>query len=286
MKVAVAQLAPGPDRAQNIQRTIDMIREAAGQGVELVVLPELCTSPYLLVGDALDEWAEDIPDGLAVQRWLREARWLGLYLVAGLLERAGDSYFNTAVVLGPQGLVSRYRKAHLFGWERHRLTAGDDGFHVARVQDVRVGVLICYDLRFPEAVRLLALAGAQVLCVPTTWTDVGKPQPLDGYGWCAAAHLAVGYAYANRVFVLCAGRVGREGTVQYLGNSLVVGPGGQVLAGPADPNAETVLVAEVDPLQADDKRVGPDNDVVRDRRTDLYVLAVAPGPAARWQESP
>ena len=135
-----------------------------------------------------------------------------------------------------------------------------------------MGILVCYDLRFVEVVRLLALAGVQLLCVPTTWTDVGKPQPLDANGWCAAAHLAVGHAYANKMFVLCAGRVGQEGDVRYLGNSLIVSSSGQTLAGPAGPESETILVAEIDPSEASNKRIGHDNDVFRDRRTDLYSL--------------
>lgn len=272
MKVSVAQLAPGLDRTQNIQRTIDVMQEAASQDADLIVLPEMCTSPYLLKDAALDGWAEEIPGGAVIQCWLQEARKLKLYLVAGILERAGDEYFNSAVALGPQGLMAHYRKAHLFGWERHRLTAGNNGFPTLDVHGAKAGVLVCYDLRFVEVVRLLALAGVQLLCVPTTWTDVGKPQPLDKHGWCAAAHLAVGHAYANKMFMLCAGRVGQEGTVRYLGNSLIVGSNGQTLAGPASPETETILVAEIEPSQADNKRIGQYNDVFEDRRTDLYTL--------------
>jgi len=272
MKVSVAQLSPGSDRVQNIQRAIDVMQEVASQAGDLLVLPEMCTSPYLLKDKALDDWAEEIPGGGTIQRWLQEARRLKLYVAAGILERAGDKYFNSAVVFGPQGLMAHYRKAHLFGWERHRLTGGDHGFPTMDIHGTKAGILVCYDLRFVEVVRLLALAGVQLLCVPTTWTDVGKPQPLDAHGWCAAAHLAVGHAYANKMFMLCAGRVGQEGNVRYLGNSLIVGPSGQTLAGPADPEAETILIAEIDPTQADNKRIGPDNDVFGDRRTDLYTL--------------
>lgn len=272
MKVAVAQLAPGADRTQNIQRTVDVIEEAARQAVDLIVLPEMCISPYLLKDALLDDWAEAVPEGVVLQRWLRESQKHNLYIIAGILERAGDKYFNSAVAIGPQGLLAHYRKAHLFSWERHRLEAGDNGFSTLDVSGTKTGILVCYDLRFVEVVRLLALAGVQMLCVPTTWTDVGKPQPLDRHGWCAAAHLAVGHAYANKMFMLCAGRVGQEGTVRYLGNSLIVGSNGQTLAGPADPETETILVAEIDPSQASNKHIGQDNDVIGDRRTDLYTL--------------
>ena len=275
MKVAVAQLAPEFDPTRNVEKTLDAMREAAGRGAKLVVLPEMCLSPYQLEGEPLERWAQEIPGGMSVQRWLRESKALGIYVVAGLLERAGADYYSTAAVLGPQGFLSCYRKAHLFGWERHRLAAGNRGFLSVEIQGTRLGVLICYDLRFMEAVRLLALEKVQLLCVPTAWTDIGKPQPLDRYGLCAAAHMSLGYAYANRMFVLCANRVGREKGVGYLGNSLVAGPAGETFAGPAGPEETTILVADVDPKQADDKHVGEDNDVLADRRVDLYTIELA-----------
>ena len=275
MKVAVAQLAPEYDPTRNVEKTLDAMREAARRGAQLVVLPEMCLSPYQLEGEPLERWAQEIPGGISVQRWLRESKVLGIYVVAGLLERAGGDYYNTAAVLGPQGFLSCYRKAHLFGWERHRLAAGNRGFLSLEIQGTRLGVLICYDLRFMEAVRLLALEKVQLLCVPTAWTDIGKPQPLDRYGLCAAAHMSLGYAYANRLFVLCANRVGREKGVGYLGNSLVAGPTGETFAGPAGPEETTILIADVDPKQADDQHVGKENDVLADRRVDLYNIGLA-----------
>ncbi len=212
-----------------------------------------------------------------MQAWRRACQRLGITLVAGLLEREGEAYFNTSLLLDPQGRVARYRKAHLFGWERRRLTPGPALPQVWETPTARLASLICYDLRFLEAVRLLALAGVQLLCVPTTWTDVGKPQPFDRYGLPAAAHLALGHAYANRIFVLCAGRVGQEKGVRYLGSSLIAGPSGQILAGPGDGTSEALLVADIQPAQADHKGIGPDNHVLADRRKDLYRLeAVRP----------
>jgi len=273
MKVAVAQLAPGIDPEQNLDGTIAAMRQAAAQGAKLLVLPELCTSPYQLGDESLDRWAEEISTGKSVQQWIREAKSLGMILVAGILERDRNRYYNSAVILGPQGVVGVYRKAHLFSWERRRLAPGNGGFSPVDAGQVRLGVLICYDLRFVEAVRLLALQGIQLLCVPTTWTNVGKPQSYDQNGLCAAAHLALGHAYASRIFVLCAGRIGVERNVRYLGNSLIAGPSGHALAGPAGGEETGVLIAEIDCGQASDKHVGPDNDVLADRRTDLYKLS-------------
>lgn len=272
MKVAVGQLAPGEDLSRNVDGAVSAIRQAAAEGAELVVLPEMCISPYQLGEEPLEPWAVEIPAGQPVQCWLRETKAHGCFLVAGVLERDGDRYYNSAVVLGPQGLLAHYRKAHLFGWERRRLSPGSQEFHPVDTGKARLGVLICYDLRFAEAVRLLVLQKAQLLCVPTAWTNIGKKQPWDRWGLCAAAHMALGYSYANRVFLLCAARVGEEKGVLYLGNSLIAGPGGELLAGPAGPGETTVLVAETDPRQADDKRVGEDNDLLADRRTDLYTI--------------
>ena len=274
LRVAVAQLAPGPDRATNEARTLALLQEAADAGAGLLVLPELCTSPYQLGEEPLAPWATEIPDGALVQEWRRACQRLGITLVAGLLEREGQAYFNTALRVTPDGQVARYRKVHLFGWERRRLTPGSTLPSVWASPAARLASLICYDLRFLEAVRLLALAGVQLLCVPTTWTDVGKPQPFDRYGLPAAAHLVLGHAYANRIFVLCAGRVGQEKGVRYLGSSLIAAPNGQILAGPADGTSPALLLADIEPTQADDKRIGPDNHVLADRREDLYRLEV------------
>jgi predicted amidohydrolase len=133
-----------------------------------------------------------------------------------------------------------------------------------------VGVLICYDLRFAEAVRILLLRGAEVLCVPTTWTDRGKPEPWDARGWCGADYLAAGHAYGNRLWVACADRAGQDGTVRTLGCSAIFAPTGVAVAGPASPAGEEVLVAEVDLARVDARRATAEMDLIEDRRPDLY----------------
>ena len=270
MKVAVAQIRPGSDKAQNLATTIRILESAAAQGVDLIVLPELATSPYQLRNANLSHWAEEIPIGSALTTWTDICRQHNIDLVAGVLEHADGHYYNSAIHIGPNGLQSCYRKIHLFGWERQRLSAGQQQPIQTHAGEAKIGSLVCYDLRFVELVRSVALNGVQLLCVPTTWTNVGKPEPFDRFGLPAAAHLALGHAYANKIFMLVAGRVGKEAGVGYLGGSLIAGPNGHLIAGPAAPDAETLLIADIDPSWADAKEIGAENHVFNDRRVDLY----------------
>lgn len=270
-RVAVVQLAApwGPPAVMRA-RTVQALHAAAARGAHLVVLPELCTISYdFRRRDDVAPHAEGL-DGPTVTAWAAVARQTGVHIVAGVPERDGPRVYNAAVVLGPGGVLGVYRKAHLYGFERGVFEPGDTGFPVWETPAGRLGVLICYDLRFAEAVRILLVRGAQVLCVPTTWTDRGKPQPWDQHGWCGAAYLAAGYAYGSRFWVACADRAGQDGRVRTLGCSAIFAPSGAAVAGPAPPDREDLLVAEVDPAVADGLRVTPDADLVRDRRPDLY----------------
>ncbi len=270
MKVAVAQLRPGLDKAQNIKTTVRTIESAAAQDVQLIVLPELATSPYQLRDADLCHWAEEIPASQTITVWSELCRKHNMNLVTGVLEQANGRYYNSAIHISPSGWQSCYRKIHLFGWERQRLSAGQQQPSVAQAGGAKIGSLVCYDLRFVELVRSVALNGIQLLCVPTTWTDVGKPEPFDKFGLPAAAHLALGHAYANKIFMLVAGRVGTEAGVGYLGSSLIAGPNGHLIAGPSDPDSEALLIADIDPSWADAKEIGTENHVFNDRRVDLY----------------
>ena len=280
-RIAVIQMAapwglPDPMR----ERTFRLLHEAAARGATLAVLPELCTISYDFHarGD-IDPRAESL-DGPSVIGWAAIARETGMHIVAGFPERAaderpaggrvGDRLYNSAVVIGPAGVIGTYRKAHLYHFERDIFTPGDGGFQVWDTPPGRVGVLICYDLRFAEAVRLLLLRGAQILCVPTTWTDRGKPEAWDARGWCGADYLAAGHAYGNRLWVACANRAGMDGTVRTLGCSAIFAPSGLVAAGPATPTGDQVLVADLDVARVDARRATPEMDLVRDRRPELY----------------
>lgn len=284
--LAVVQLRPTPhDPAGNRARTVAAIERAAAAGAALVVLPELATTGYAFPSrEALTAEAEPL-DGPAVAAWSAAAARHGIAIVAGLAERAAEGCYNTAVAIGPAGVAGVYRKAHLFAEERALFRPGNTGPVVVELRGIRVGLAICFDLRFVELPRALALLGAEVLAVPTTWTDLHKPQPYDARGWCMANVLAQAHAYINRVYVACADRVGAEAGVRYLGASVIFDPAGEPLAGPASPDGEELLVAPCEPARARDKALGAHNDLFADRRPELYGALLAgagpptPGPS-------
>ncbi len=272
LSVAVAQLQPVAGAIEeNRELTASAIEEAAGRGARLIVLPELCTSGYAgLDSLSVAAAAETLPGGPSLQLWTRLCQRLDVVLVAGLAERHQDAFYNSAVVVGPQGLIATYRKLHLFSFERTLFAPGQGGLCLVETPLGSLGVLICFDLRFPEAVRALALAGCQVLCLPTTWTNAFKPHPYDQQGYCQANRMAAVQAYLNRIYIACADRAGSEGDLRYLGNSCVVGPDGELAVELAGADGSQVLVCEIEPQRAVDKRLGPDNDLFADRRPEAY----------------
>ena len=176
--IACCQIAPVlGDVPANTALTVAAIRAAAEDGAALVVLPELASSGYMLADRAEALAAAQTSDGPTITAWAELARELGIVIVGGFCERddAGDPR-NSAVLVDPSGVRAVYRKAHL--WDRERLVfvAGDDAPPVVDTIVGRVGVVICYDLEFPEWVRVPALAGAQVLCAPTNWPLARHPE--------------------------------------------------------------------------------------------------------------
>ena len=270
VRIACLQMEPRVgERDLNLERTLEMIGQAADAGAGLVVLPELCNSGYVFsTREEALELAEDIPDGPSCLAWTDAAARQRLYIVAGIAERDGHSLYNSAVVIGPQGVIGTYRKTHLWAAENLFFEPGDLGVPVFRTGIGRIAVVICYDIWFPEVFRLAAIQGADILCVPTNWV----PMPDQPAGLPKMSNiLAMGGAHSNSMFLAAADRVGVERGQPFIGNSLIVSCTGWPLAGPASEDREEMLIADVNLSDARRKRNWNDfNQVLRDRRTDLY----------------
>lgn len=275
--VACAQPALAVGRPeQNLAAAQALVREAAGQGARLVVLPELLASGYVFTDAAeASRLAEDARTGSTATLLTSLARELDLVLVAGVCERdAADPpgvLRNSAVLVDASGVRAVYRKAHLWDAEPLVFTPGDEPPPVAETAVGRVALVVCYDLEFPEWIRLAALAGADVLCAPvnwprSTWPDGERP------GEVTRAQAA---ASTNHLWLLVADRCGAERGTDWVGGSVVVDPDGfpraRVDVGRADEASRpALLLAEIDVATARDKRISARNDVLGDRRPHLY----------------
>jgi predicted amidohydrolase len=270
IRVASVQTAPQMGCvAANLARSIELVEQAAAQGAQLVVLPELANTGYMFESrQEAFALAETVPDGPRAQAWIALAQRLGIYLVAGIAERSGDRLYNAALIAGPAGYLGTYRKLHLWGDENLFFEPGDLGLPVFHTELGRLGVAICYDGWFPEVYRLLAMRGADIVAVPTNWVPMPGQTP-DGP---AMAHaLAIAGAHSNGLTVVCADRVGTERGQPFVGRSLIVGSQGWTAAGPASFDQEEVLVAPVDLAASRRARqLNAFNHVLRDRRCDLY----------------
>ncbi|MCO5973392.1 nitrilase family protein [Actinoallomurus soli] len=286
VRVAVIQFAPQAgleNRAANSERALALASQAVEDGATLIVLPELATTGYSFRdrAEAYDH-AESVPAGETVRGWESFARRHGVYVVGGLAERDGVRLYDTAVLVGPDGYVGRYRKAHLWNEEKLWFTPGDLGFPVFETRIGRIGLLVCWDIWFPEAPRLLAQQGADIICSVNNW--VWTPPPIfDESGRCMASYLTMTAAHVNNVFIAAANRVGTDRGARFLGCSLIAGTNGWPIGRVAGAEEETILTADIDVVSARSAPIWtPLNDLIRDRRTDLYdsMLGYTRSPAA------
>ena len=272
VKVAAIQMEPQVGhKDENVRKSLACINDAADAGANLVVLPELCNSGYVFTTRAeAFELAEPVPDGPTCREWARVAAERGLYIIAGISERVEQELFNAAVLIGPQGHIGTYRKVHLWNEEHLHFEPGNLGFPVFTTPLGRIGMCICYDIWFPEAFRTCALRGADIVCVPTNWV----PIPGQAANREAMANILImGAAHTNSMYVAAADRVGTERGQPFIGCSLIASYTGWPIAGPASPDQEEILYAEVNLSDARRARSWNDyNVVLRDRRNDSYSL--------------
>lgn len=265
MRIAVLQ--SGVPAAGAMQRLRRAAQAAAAEGARLLVCPEMFTTGYNVPGIAD---AAQVAEGPWAQEVATVAEQAGLAILYGYPERVGGAVFNAAQLVDRDGRrLTSYRKTHLFGdLDAGLFEPGGGDFDVVDLDGVRVGVLICYDVEFPEAVRALALRGADLVAVPTA---LMRPYEV------VARTVVPARAFENGVYLAYANRVGAEGELSYCGESCVVAPDGTVLArAGAD---DELLVADIGPIEHD--VTSTDHTHLRDRRPELYGALTARQERAR-----
>ncbi len=267
--IACCQLAPVlGDPAANRELAVVAISEAVRRDASVVVLPELMSSGYVFESRAEAAACAERADGETVSLWAKLAAGHGIVIVGGFCEAVSDDVYNSAALVDGSGLRSVYRKAHLWDDEPRWFSAGCAEPPVVDTEFGRIGMMICYDLEFPEWVRVAALSGADLIAVPVNWPASSSPAPPgERSGEVVAAQAA---AAANGMFVAVADRCGTERGVDWLGGSVIVSRGGYPAAGPVGENRAAVLTATMDLRLARDKRISDLNDLFADRRPDLY----------------
>jgi len=282
MKVGLIQQKNTADRAANVEKLKANIRKAAGEGAELIVLQELHNGLYFCQTEdtSMFDLAETIP-GPSTETFGALAKELDIVLVLSLFEkRAPGLYHNTAVVLEKDGTIAgKYRKMHIPDdpayYEKFYFTPGDLGFEPIDTSVGRLGVLVCWDQWYPEAARLMAMRGAEMLIYPTAigWESSDTQEEKDRQlgAWVTIQR---GHAVANGLPVISVNRTGHEpdpsgqtGGIQFWGNSFVAGPQGELLT--VFPNdEEEVRVIEIDKTRGENvRRWWP---FFRDRRIDAF----------------
>ncbi|CAD2224262.1 Beta-ureidopropionase [Pseudoalteromonas sp. 3J6] len=282
LSVALVQQSNSDNAEHNIEKSIAGIRDAASKGAQLVVLQELHRSLYFCQTEDVDvfDLAETIP-GPSSNILGELAKELGIVIVASLFEkRATGLYHNTAVVLEKDGSIAgKYRKMHIPDdpgfYEKFYFTPGDLGFEPIQTSVGKLGVLVCWDQWFPEAARLMSMAGAELLIYPTAigWDprDDKDEQTRQKDAWVISQRA---HAVANGVPVISCNRVGHESDpsgqsdgIQFWGNSFIAGPQGEMLA-EADNQNEQILMVKLDQKRSENvRRIWP---YLRDRRIDHY----------------
>jgi predicted amidohydrolase len=261
MKAAFYQFTPSfGEKDKNIAKVISAVKDA---DLDLLVLPEFFATGYQFIStDEVAKLSEPIPDGSTTKALSDLSKEKGIYIVAGLSEKDGDKFYNSAILTGPEGFMGIYRKTHLFFEEKKYFCAGDTGFRVWDTPIGKIGIMICFDWFFPESARSLALLGAEIIAHPSNLVLPFCPDAMPVR------------CLENRVYAITANRTGteerKEGqSLTFIGKSEVVSPKAEILIR-AGEDEEALMIVDIDPAVASDKKLNPFNDILADRRPEKY----------------
>lgn len=247
------------DIAANIEK-IDSLLNDKQKTADIWVLPELASSGYNFSSkEEAMQLSESIHKSRFIQYLTRKAAELNTFFVSGFNEREENRLYNSAILVGPEGLMGHYRKLHLFNREKEYFEPGNKGLPVFDTPIGKIGILVCFDWMFPEVWRILALEGVHLICHPS---NLVLP-------YCQSA--IPGYALTNRIYIATTNRTGREQDLTFTGQSVLVNPAGEYLI-KAGESEETPLTCSVDISLAENKTMTPYNHAFTDRREDIYKL--------------
>ena len=261
MKAAFYQFGPSFGKKEdNLAKIIAAVKDA---DLELLVLPEFFATGYQFTStDEVAELSETIPDGYTTETLSALSKEKGIYIVAGLPEKDGDKFYNSAILTGPDGFIGSYRKTHLFFEEKLYFEPGDTGFRVWDTPIGKIGIMICFDWFFPESARSLAILGAEVIAHPSNLVLPFCPDAMPVR------------CLENRVYAITANRTGTEArkegqSLSFIGKSEIVSPKAEILVR-AGEDEDALMIVDIDPSLASNKKLNPFNDILTDRRPEKY----------------
>jgi len=249
-------------KEKNIGKVFDALKNV---DADLIVLPEFFATGYQFIStEEVSQLAEEIPQGHTTQSLIGLSREKDMYIAAGLPEKDGDKFYNSAILTGPEGFIGVYRKTHLFFEEKLWFTPGNTGFLVFPAPIGRIGIMICFDWFFPESMRTLALMGAEVVAHPA---NLILP-------YCPAAMPI--RCLENKVYAVTANRTGTEHrkkgqSLTFIGTSQITGPDGSICARAPEDKA-SLVIEDIDPEKTKNKSLNPFNDLLQDRRPEMYII--------------
>ncbi|MBI1819039.1 MAG: acyltransferase [Nitrospirae bacterium] len=254
------------EKKANVDQAVEMLSSA---NAELMVLPELFNSGYQFTAKSdVISLSEEIPDGYTTKKLIKIAKQKKMFIVAGIPEKKGKNFYNSAILVGPTGFIDVYRKIHLFYEEKVWFTPGNKQLKVHDIGKARIGMMICFDWFFPEVFRVLALSGADIICHPANLVLPHCPQAM------------ITRCLENRAFAVTANRVGheeREGKerLTFIGMSQIVSPKGEVLYRAFGEKSD-IFIFEINPAEARRKSINRYNHLFEDRRPDFYESLLSP----------
>jgi len=243
----------------NLAKVINNLKNASA---DIIVLPELPFSGYYFKNrDEVKILAEEVANSSTVETLINICRERDFYLVTGFAEKSADKYFNSSLLLGPEGVVHTYRKLHLFNEEKNWFDPGDIPLQINEIRDIKIGMMICFDWIFPEVFRALSVMGADLVCHPSNLVLSYCQQTM------------ISRCLENAVFAVTANRFGADkrpqGEIVFTGKSQIVAPKGDIVC-KAPSKKEGLYIRDIDIELAKNKMMTPLNDIMKDRRQEFY----------------